>query len=424
MNYRKNYTILIGIFGTVFEWLEYSYYGYLTTKISALFFPQFDHRAAMLATMGIFAAGFLMRPVGSIIFGYIGDRKGRKTALFISLFLMGIATLMMGALPTYESIGIYASLLLLFCRLMQGLAVSGEFNGASIFLIEHCKNNYPNLAGSWIATAAALGMLLGASSAMIVTQADMPTWAWRVPFFFAFACCFIANYLRYRLAESPVFIQASHHKQIVKFPLFEVFKKHKIAFCKNILLGALVSVYIYICNVYFVNYLIKDIHLTVPTAISLAGVGELAVVLCTPFAALLADYFGEKIVMLSGLFLALIAAPLLFKVATSESIFLISLGQILYGISNAFAFGPIFNFIYKLFPTAIRYTGNSVAWSIGVALFGSTSPIVADYLLQHHSVYGPALYVSLFILFAVLIVLKKVFAEFNLKNNGMLKSSL
>jgi len=141
MHYKKNYTFLIGILGTACEWLEYSYYGYLTTTISRLFFPNYDTRTGLLASLAIFAAGFIMRPIGGLFFGYIGDRKGRKSALFLSLFLMGTATFLMGMIPTYNTIGIVAPILLLICRLTQGLAVSGEFNGAAIFLIEHCKNN-------------------------------------------------------------------------------------------------------------------------------------------------------------------------------------------------------------------------------------------------------------------------------------------
>lgn len=406
MQNKQKYIILTGIVGTIFEWLEYSYYGYLTTRIGMLFFPQFDPRTAMLASMGIFAAGFIMRPLGGIIFGRIGDCKGRKTALLISLTLMSLATLSMGCLPTYQMIGISAPILLLCCRLLQGLAVAGEFNGAAIFLIEHNSHKAPTLAGSWVATASALGMLLGACAAMIVTQDDMPLWAWRVPFFLSFISCFAANYLRYRLMESPLFISAKQQQQIVKFPLLKIIKLYKPSFIKNIFLAALVSAYVYICNVYLVTYLIKYCHLKAITAIGLAGIGELSVVIFSPLAAFLADSYGKKMIMLQGLLLALIATPIVFFAANSLSVPLIAISQILYGIANAFAFAPLFTYIYQFFPTSVRYTGNSVGWSLGVALFGSTSPLLAEFFIAHSFKLGPVFYVDIFIVIGMLIILR------------------
>lgn len=422
MQYKKNYIILIGILGTTFEWLEYSYYGYLTTLISQLFFPYYDSRTGLLATLAVFAAGFIMRPIGGILFGYIGDKKGRKLALFLSLLLMGCSTLMMGALPTYETIGIFAPILLLFCRLLQGLAVSGEYNGAAIFLIEHSKNNYPTLAGSWVGAASALGMLLGAFAATVVSYPGMPSWLWRVPFFLAFFSCLIANYLRYRMLESPLFLKAYHQQQIIKFPLREVFKKYKKSFLNNMVLAAFVSVYIYVGTVYFVSHLIKDLHFEVSQATLIIAIGELFVVLSFPVAAILSDRYGHKKVMLLGLIGALIATPILFISATTYSFYLITLAQIFFGITNAFACSPIYNFIYKLFPTEIRYTGNSTAWGLGVAVFGGSAPLVANYLMQRFSFYGPCIFVGFFTLLSIWVVIKKGFMDFILQNR-MLKNS-
>ena len=139
----------VTVFGTFLEWAEYCIYGYLAAKISGLFFPQVDPRIGLLATFGIFAAGFIARPLGGVIFGHIGDTYGRKKALSYSMAMMGVATVAMGFLPTYAEIGIAAPILLLLCRILQGLSVSGEFNGAAIFLIEHAQPGCKNLAGSW-----------------------------------------------------------------------------------------------------------------------------------------------------------------------------------------------------------------------------------------------------------------------------------
>jgi MFS transporter, MHS family, proline/betaine transporter len=407
MIFKKNYVIFVGILGTAFEWLEYSYYGYLTTKISQLFFPNYDARTGLLATMAIFAAGFIMRPIGGILFGLIGDKKGRKQALFLSILLMGCSTLMMGAMPTYQTIGIYAPLFLLVCRLLQGLAVAGEYNGAAIFLIEHNNGKYPNLAGSWVGTASAAGMLLGAFAATIVSYPGMPDWLWRVPFFLAFFSCLIANYLRYKMLESPLFLDAYRQQRLIKFPLKEVLKFYKTSFFQNLILAAFVSVYIYICTIYFVSHLIKDMHIAASQATLYVALGELVVVLFFPLSAFFSDQIGHKKIMLTGLLGTLIATPLLFIAAKSHSRFLLASSEVIFGITNALACAPIFNYIYQLFPTHIRYTGNSTAWSFGVAIFGGVSPVIAEILMRHFSFFGPWLYVSFFVILSIGIISKQ-----------------
>jgi MFS transporter, MHS family, proline/betaine transporter len=183
--------IFVSVIGTFLEWTEYCLYGYLAAKISVLFFPQFDARVGLLATFGIFAAGYFARPLGGILFGHIGDTRGRKQALMVSMALMGVATVSIGLLPTYAEWGLFAPLLLLLCRILQGLAVSGEFNGAAIFLIEHAQPGYKNRAGSWVGAAAAAGMVFGALLVALVSYDGLPTWVWRIPFLIGALSCFV-----------------------------------------------------------------------------------------------------------------------------------------------------------------------------------------------------------------------------------------
>jgi MHS family proline/betaine transporter-like MFS transporter len=260
------------------------------------------------------------------------------------------------------------------------------------------------LAGSWVGMASALGIVLGGLAATIVTQPSMPAWLWRVPFFLAFFSCFIASYLRYRLLESPLFI-ASSKQEIVKSPFKKIISSYKKSFFINLALAAFVSVYIYIGNIYFVSYLIKHVNLAPSQAIFLAAIGEFCVVLCFPFVALLADNIGYKRVMCTGLVGSLIALPLLF-ISTTYSVLLITCAQILFGICNTFACAPVFNFLYKLFPTNIRYTGNSTAWSMGAAIFGGTAPLVAEYLLHTFSFYAICLYSAFFTLLSLILIVK------------------
>ncbi|HRE30845.1 MAG TPA: MFS transporter, partial [Candidatus Berkiella sp.] len=195
---RSPWQIGIISLGTLLEWAEYTFYGYMALTLSSLFFPSSNPKVALIKTFGIFSAGYIMRPLGAIIFGAMGDNLGRKPALMSSLLLMGFATFTIGCLPTYATIGIGAPLLLLLMRLLQGLAISGEYNGAGIFLVEKSSSN-PCLAGSWVSASAAAGMVVGGVAALLVNHPLAPLWAWRVPFLLGGLSCFLGLMCRNRL---------------------------------------------------------------------------------------------------------------------------------------------------------------------------------------------------------------------------------
>ncbi len=398
--------IITSALGTFLEWTEYSFYGYMASKISSLFFPHIDPTAGLLATFGIFALGFLMRPIGGILFGHLGDKRGRKSALSISIFLMGIATLSIGLLPTYDQIGILAPILLTVCRLLQGLAVSGEYNGASIFLIEHAQGKYPYLAGSWVGMAAAAGMVMGAVGVGLASHPSLPDWSWRLPFFFGFFSCLIGFYLRNNIKESPAFVTILHHHQLIKIPLLEIFKKYKRELIQTCAVAAFVGIYVYACNLYLATFLIEEAKFPTHSAILLAAFGEGIVVLFFPIFARAADKIGGRSVMLLGLIGASISAPMVFRLGFSQSVLLVASGQLLFGICNAAACAPMFKLLFDCFPTNIRYTGISFAWGLSVAIFGGTTPLIAEYFVNGLSfIYGPAAYASMSAMIAFMAVL-------------------
>jgi len=234
--------------GTLLEWAEYTFYGYLAITLSTLFFPESNFHVSILKAFGVFAAGYLMRPIGAIIFGHIGDRFGRKPALVGSLCLMGIATMGIGCLPTYATMGVIAPLLLLVLRMLQGIAVSGEHHGAGIFLIETSKHS-PCLTSSWVSTSAALGMVVGGIAAFLVSQPFAPFWAWRIPFLLGGTSCFIGLWLRMRI--SPTLLPSSSRT----LPLLEVLQNHKKSLLLTGAMAAFTGVYVYIGNIYIVVFL-------------------------------------------------------------------------------------------------------------------------------------------------------------------------
>lgn len=384
----------IAVLGTFLEWAEYSFYGYLATKMSQLFFPEYDHQLAMIATFGVFAAGFIARPLGGVLFGHAGDVFGRKKALSVSIALMGLATLSIGLLPTYQQVGIVAPLLLLSSRILQGIAVSGEFNGASIYLIEHAKPSRRYLAGSWVAAAAAAGMVFGALTIAIISLPSMPEWSWRIPFFIGAISCVTGYYVRQHLTESPQFLSSESNATRDRLPIIDVIANHKTALVQTGILSAFIGIYVYICNIYFGSYLIHQAHYSVHSAIFLCGFGQAMVTLLIPFIAMKADKVGGKKILLSGLLLAMFTAPILFLLAGFESFGWLIIAEIIYAIANATTSATVFKIVFDLFPTRTRYTGITFAWSLSVAIFGGTAPLLAQYLFGHVGIMGPAIIVS------------------------------
>jgi len=387
-------TIFIATLGTLLEWAEYTFYGYLAFKMSVLFFPEGNHNLNLLKTYGIFAIGYLVRPLGAIVFGCIGDQYGRKTALMSAVLLMGLSTLGIGCLPTYASIGLLAPIGLLLLRVLQGFAISGEYNGAGIFLIEHMNKKNPCFGGACISASACAGMVVGGIAAYLVSLPFAPEWAWRVPFFLGSISCFLSSYARRRITETPAFLSAQQSKS--QLPLMQVLRYHKYSFIYVIMLAAFMSIFIYIGNIYIVTFLKEVVGLPTHHATFFAIVGEGCAALLIPFMGYWADRTHKATEQFKcGLVLAIFSAPLIFTLCYTAHYMCITMAMLLFGLTNAIASGPVLKLVYDRFPTNIRYTGVSVAWSIAAALFGGSAPMVAHYLASSLGFWlGPSLYMS------------------------------
>lgn len=383
--------------GTILEWAEYTFYGYMALTLSTLFFPASDTKAALMKTFGIFAVGYIMRPLGAIVFGAIGDTLGRRPALMYSLWLMGIATFAIGCLPTYATIGIFAPLLLLLMRLLQGMAISGEYNGAGIYLVEKSES-HPCLAGSWVSASAAGGMVLGGIAALLTSHPSAPLWAWRVPFLLGGLSCFIGLWCRYRLSESPYFLQNDHKPQ--RIPLFTLIKQYHQSFILAGAIAAFTGVFVYIGNIYIVVFLKKIVMLPVHHATLFAIFGEVIVAIMIPVMAYVADKTDANRQYRISLCLVALFSPVTFVLCYTGHYGLIALAMVIYGVLNGIACGPMVKILCDLFPPNVRYTGVSFAWSISAAFFAGTAPLVAEILtIRYNWLMGPSLYVSLIALF-------------------------
>lgn len=382
--------------GTFLEWAEYTFYGYMALSLSALFFPEYAPGTALLNTFGIFAVGYLMRPLGAILFGHIGDRIGRRPALTASLILMGMATMGIGALPTYATIGIWAPLGLLAFRLLQGLAVSGEYSGAGIFLLEKTPHRYQCLVGSLVPCSAALGMVAGALGAYWASLPHQPQWAWRVPFLLGGVACFLGIGLRLGLSESRDFLTQKHRDNLSQYPLWTTLTHHKIPLLLTGIIAAIVGIYVYIGNIYFLVYLKQRLNFSTSSATFYVMSGEFLVCLTIPFFAWISDHIGPHRVIRWGFLSIALTSPFLYLLAHMTSPFGILLAMGVYGVCNGALCGPMVKIIFDLFPIQTRYTGNSLAWNVSAAVFSGTALIMAQGLSQWiHPDYGPGIYMSL-----------------------------
>lgn len=390
---KKNKRIVVATMGTFLEWAEFTYYAYIVNEIGALFFPSLEQRLALMAAFFVFALGYFFRPLGAIFFGWLGDTFGRRVALQSSILLMGISSFSIGCLPTYQSIGASAAILLMLCRSLQGFAVSGEFNGSAIYLMEHDIHK-PCLAGSWAGFAAALGMMFGSLMSTLVFLSGMPFWAWRVPFFLGALSCFCAVYVRKNFSESPQYLALKTNTAV--HPLKILLKNHLSELFQAMMIVAALGVYVYIMNVYYASHLRLYTSLSNMDIKVIVTVAQLLVAVCILIVAMFADRLHDKQLLRLGLKGFFIAAPLVYWLPQTDSFVLILLGQLVYALCNALIAVPLFKVLNDLFPTHVRYSGVSISWGISIAVFGGTAPLVANYLqcLTHYSA-APALYIIL-----------------------------
>jgi MHS family proline/betaine transporter-like MFS transporter len=385
---------MIAILGTIIEWAEYTFFAYMADQLSSHFFPIEDPNVALLKTYGIFGSSYLMRPLGAFLFGTIGDRYGRKPALMLSMLLMGIATMAIGLLPSYQSIGSYAPLMLILCRLTQGLAVSGEFHGAITYLHEHAKAK-PFFDGSFAPFAAATGMSLGALAAWLCSISQNPD-AWRIPFLCSALLCLLAIYLRLKLKETPAFQEAKQNHALSHNPVLLVLKENKMGMLRTASMGLFISIFVYTGNIFFKIVSIKLGGLQPLDAARIVTFGQVLAALAILFFGRLADLWGGRKMCLFGLALALSGGPFILYCAESGDIALTFAGQVVYALINGLVSAPMMTLLMNQFQTQNRYSGTALGWSFAASIFGSTALLVAEWLLQiTGSILAPGFYISL-----------------------------
>jgi MHS family proline/betaine transporter-like MFS transporter len=378
--------VISGMIGNGLEWYDYALYGQMAWLLSKLFFPAGDPTVQLLATYGVFAAGFIIRPVGGVLFGWIGDTYGRKAAMVIAVLMMAIPTGCIGLLPTYAEIGIWAPLLLTLIRLLQGMSLGGEFSGSITYIVEHAPPHRRGVAGAASLVSLNMGFLLG----LFVTQVCMyffgsetfEAWGWRLPFVMGVVIGLIGFYIRTHCAESPVYAEARAEGHLSASPLKEAIRQHPWEILQGFCVYITVTMPFYLVAIYFISFSYKQLGLTTSEALWLNVINMLVMMLVYLPAASLSDRIGRRPVMLGAAFtMFLITYPLFSYFVPGASFATIGLAQVLFTAVLGIYLGPVAVLLVELFPTSVRASGMAISYNFSAALFGGTSPFVCEWLI-------------------------------------------
>ncbi len=382
--------------GTTIEWYDFFLYNTAAALVfPAVFFPQSSSYAGQLESFATYAVGFAARPVGAFIFGHWGDRIGRKATLIVTLLMMGLATTLVGVLPGADSIGKAAPLLLVLLRLIQGIAVGGEWSGSVLLSMEWGDQKRRGFWASMPQLGVAFGLILGTGLLYLVSSVlsddQFRTWGWRIPFLFSIVLVAIGLYIRLRILETPMFAQRLQEKKVAKLPSIEVWKHH----WKPIVLSAFARMSeqapFYVITAFTLTYLTTtqgySTTFALAAILSAAGVELVAI----PLFGHLSDTLGRKKVYLAGAALTGLYGFVLFAALGSGVAVIAFLAMLVALIPHAMQYGPQASLIAESFPTSLRYAGAGLGYQLASVIAGGPAPLVATWLLKNTgSVYSIA----------------------------------
>lgn len=389
------HTLLAGAVGNAIEFYDFIVYAYLAGYFAAQFFPTHDPVAALLASYGAFATGMVMRPVGGIVFGNIGDRIGRKAALQLSVLLIAVPTLLIGLMPTYASIGLWAPVLLIVLRMLQGLSVGGEYSSSIVFLIEHAPANRRGFVGGFSPMGAFGGLLLGTLVSFLCTtalgKAVMADWGWRVPFIASIFLTGIGVAARRALVQDVL-----NKDEVLKSPVREAFRRYWQPMAAIALANTATGIVSFVGFMYCVPWMVKEAGVSTTLALAVNMFGLLMVSLLSVVGGRLGDRFGRLHISRLGVLILLLGAWPAFSLFRTGDVIAMMAGGLLLAIGQGFFLGPLSASMATLLPKQVRVTGLSFGYSLAVGVFGGFAPMLTEYLIAHYALpMAPAIVIML-----------------------------
>jgi len=390
--------IIAAVIGNALEWYDFVVYGFLTVIISRLFFPAQNEVTSLLLTMATFGVGFFMRPVGGIVIGMVADRKGRKVALQLIIFLMTLAIAMIAFAPTYAAIGAAAPLLIVLARLLQGFATGGEFASATSFLVESAPVNRRGFYGSLQMVGQSVAALAGAISGMLITQnltaQQIDDWGWRLPFIFGLLIGPVGLYIRRHLEETEAFVEV-RDAGLKKLSLLTILRTHTRGVLASFGLVLSGTIMYYVVLIYMPTYAKTQLHIPLTDAF----IAQVAALLClatlTPVFGALSDRIGRRPVMMAAsIAYFVLPYPLFAWLQADPCLFRLAVMQIILCSAVAVGFGAISTALAEQFPARVRSTGLAMAYNFAVMLFGGFAQLIVTWLIGvTGSPLAPAFYV-------------------------------
>jgi MHS family shikimate/dehydroshikimate transporter-like MFS transporter len=355
---------------------------------NTLFFPKLDHLSGTLAALGTYAVGFFARPIGGILFGHFGDRIGRKTSLMLTMLVMALGTFAVGLLPTYNQIGIWAPILLVALRLIQGIGLGGEWGGASLMVLEHAPSGRRGFYGSLVQIGFPLGLVTSYGvftlATLLIPQAAFLAWGWRIPFLLSIALLGVGWYVRARLPETPLFEDIKRRGAIATSPFFETILKNPRSFLVAVGLKISEVSWVYILTVFVVIYGTTTLHLPKQLLLNAVFLAALVELFTIPLFGWLADQWGRRsLYFLGTLFTVCFAFPLFWLLDTKDPQTIILAVIVALSFGHGTMFGIQSAYFPELFGTRVRYTGASFGFQLSAAIGGGLSPIIATVLADY-----------------------------------------
>lgn len=407
--------VFAGSIGTLIEWYDFLIYGTAAALVfNNLFFPKLDPLTGTLASLATYAVGFFARPVGGVLFGHFGDRIGRKTSLMLTMVVMALGTFVVGLLPTYNQIGIWAPILLVTLRLIQGIGLGGEWGGASLMVLEHAPSHQRGIYGSLVQIGFPLGLVTAygvfALATSIIPAAVFLSWGWRIPFLLSIVLLGVGWYVRARVAETPLFEDIKRRGDIARNPFFEAIFENPRSFFVAVGLKISEVSWVYILTVFVVVYGTATLGLPRQLLLNAVFIAALVEVITIPLFGWLSDILGRRsLYFLGTIFTVCFAFPLFWLLDAKSPQIIVLVMIVALSFGHGTMFGLQSTYFPELFGTRFRYTGASFGFQLSAAIGGGLSPIVATVLLDYMG--GTAGVSILLILLAVVTFVATLFAK-------------